>query len=191
VIYNISFECQLISQENPNFVYSILRSHKRFENLRSFTLESGQDEINSQNRSQKDVNELTDTESVRSLSMDTSRRTSHEQGVPDPDQFAIGDSDDEEGENQGSRTDRRQSQGSNSRSPTESRGASIDETLPIQLRGISEKARGKLPVGTLSRQNSVLSISSQASNTAHPPGQFSPTPEWVCICLIFHYDGFC
>lgn len=177
---NFFFESLLIVKENPNFVYSILRSHKRFENLRSFTLESGQDEINSQNRSQKDANELTETESVRSLSMDTSRRTSHEQGVPDPDQFAIGDSDDDEGGDQGPRTDRRQSQGSNSRSPTEPRGASIDESLPIQLRGMSEKARGKLPVGTLSRQNSVLSISSQPSIATHPPGHFSPTPEWVC-----------
>ncbi|EFX02693.1 hypothetical protein CMQ_2622 [Grosmannia clavigera kw1407] len=42
---------------------------------------------------------------------------------------------------------------------------SVEDAVPIQLRGMSEKARGKMPVGTpsFSRQNSALSIGSTST----------------------------
>jgi hypothetical protein len=57
-----------------------------------------------------------------------------------------------------------------------------DDTLPLQLRGMSEKARGKMPAGhaSFSRENSMSSsLHNLSSPLAGSSGQFLPTPQWV------------
>lgn len=66
---------------------------------------------------------------------------------------------------------------------------SAADSLPQQLRGMSEKARGKMPAGklTFSRQNSSASMGSHAVGSAPSPGPgggpgmfpFVPTAAWI------------
>jgi hypothetical protein len=107
--------------------------------------------------------------------------------------FAIGD--DEEDSNQEDTP--RESQHRPNTSLHSSRAASIssltDDTLPLQLRGMSEKARGKMPAGqpSFSRENSMTSsIHNLSSPIAGSSGQFLPTPQWVRIVrsLAVHAD---
>ena len=81
--------------------------------------------------------------------------------------FTIGDDEDEE-DNVISEKDAQQSKSSASEQgisddikdcPSGSTSSSVDEAIPTQLRGMSEKARGKLPAGqrTFSRQKINLS----------------------------------
>ncbi|KAF3280859.1 hypothetical protein TWF970_002539 [Orbilia oligospora] len=165
---------------NPSFVYAILRSHKRFENLRSFTLESGREEIEKQRRMQKDnASDIMQPESPITPRINT-MQPPDTPGLPaDPETFQIGDSDDSDDD-----TTSTQRRSSAVMTPTStafesSRGNSIDDAVPIQLRGMSEKARGKLPVGQLSRQNSVISIGSQNGVAYNAAGEFAPSPEWI------------
>ncbi|EPS37691.1 hypothetical protein H072_8558 [Dactylellina haptotyla CBS 200.50] len=168
---------------NPSFVYAILRSHKRFETLRSFTLESGREEIEKQRRMQKD----SASDIMQPESPTVSRSNTEVPNTPmtpaDPETFTIGDSDDSDGE---SMARRRSSTMASSAMATptstafeSSRANSIDDAVPIQLRGMSEKARGKLPVGQLSRQNSTMSIGSTTSMAFNSAGEFVPSPEWI------------
>ncbi|KAK6347142.1 hypothetical protein TWF696_007221 [Orbilia brochopaga] len=166
---------------NPSFIYAILRSHKRFETLRSFTLESGKAEIEKQRRLRKDsASDIMQPESPTLSRTNTARSTPDPALPADPDTFQIGDSDDSETEGT-VRTTRSSSAVMTPTSTTfESRGNSIDDSMPIQLRGMSEKARGKLPMGQLSRQNSAMSISSHSSAMAYnSAGEFVPSPEWI------------
>lgn len=66
--------------------------------------------------------------------------------------------------------------------------ASVANSLPQQLRGMSEKARGKMPAGKISfsRQNSSASIGSYGIGTVSSPGPggsgafpFVPTAAWI------------
>lgn len=59
----------------------------------------------------------------------------------------------------------------------------VDESVPLQLRGMSEKARGKMPAGqpTFSRQNSMTSQSSMTAALLTSPNGFTPTAVWVRI----------
>ena len=98
--------------------------------------------------------------------------------------FAIGDDDDSGDENQEMLATPSQSSPSAHNSP--SRNASIsslgDEPLPTQLRGMSEKARGKMPVGqaSFSRQNSTTSLTSHPAGLMSPtPSGFDPTAHWI------------
>jgi hypothetical protein len=76
----------------------------------------------------------------------------------------------------------------NSRRPSIS--SAIDESVPLQLRGMSEKARGKMPAGqpSFSRQNSITSQSSISAMFSTSSG-FTPTVAWVSVysmvCLYF------
>jgi hypothetical protein len=76
----------------------------------------------------------------------------------------------------------------NSRRPSTS--SAIDESVPLQLRGMSEKARGKMPAGqpSFSRQNSITSQSSMSAMFSNSSG-FTPTVAWVSIysmvCVYF------
>jgi len=96
--------------------------------------------------------------------------------------FAIGDDDDSDEENRESVPTPSQSSpsGQNSRAPSIS--SSVGEPLPTQLRGMSEKARGKMPAGQPSfpRQNSTNSLSTHATTLMSPtPGGFDPTAHWI------------
>ena len=191
--------------QNPNFIYALLRSHKRIEALRTFTLESGQSDLDSAARRRKDrgphdLDLSTPTETPKqslSLSRNPSAPTS-------PSAFEIADSDDEEDSDDSAshmRPTNRQTSRPSSRpaSRPSSRPASPptiaspnptdtdfdSSTLPLQLRGMSEKARGKLPEHTFMRTNSISSISSLHSHpptpttSSAPSYPFTPTPSWL------------
>lgn len=114
--------------------------------------------------------------------------------------FTIGGDDSDE-EREGQHTPSQSSPSlQNSRRPSIS---STDEGAPLQLRGLSEKARGKMPAGrpSFSRQNSIASQSS-VSLFPSSPGNFTPTAIWVscnhfsCVvsnllCLTLLTDLYC
>ena len=190
----------LIFAENPRFVLAILKSRKRFEALRNFTLESGQEEIDRLNQLHKDSDGSeqvsSPTRSSRNGSMDSlkspvSARTPILSDVPEEGgNFAIGDDDsDDEGHNQQPTPSQSSRSNHNSRTPSIS---SVDDAVPLQLRGMSEKARGKQPVGAPvfgSRVNSMTSINSHPAGMTAPIGGFTPSGQWVGIsqllCLKF------
>ncbi len=154
---------------NPNFVYAILRNKKRFEGiwkwppgcfpqyllfsaaLRSFTLESGQEEIERRNRHRKerggDPNDLSESQrdsadSIRSPSL-SHPRVPALSDVPEDGTFAIGDDEDEDTDDGHDPTPAASTPDRPSRASSVS--SSVDDAVPIQLRGMSEKARGKMP----------------------------------------------
>lgn len=97
--------------------------------------------------------------------------------------FAIGDDEDSDEEADGQDTPA-QSSPSLRTSRTPSVSSSIDDSVPLQLRGMSEKARGKMPAGqpSFSRQNSTTSLSSHvAAVTSSSGGGFTPTTPWVSL----------
>ncbi|EEP78992.1 conserved hypothetical protein [Uncinocarpus reesii 1704] len=102
--------------------------------------------------------------------------------VPEEDSaFAIGDDDsDEETQRQPTPS---QSSPSLGNSGTPSLASPTDESVPHQLRGLSEKARGKMPAGqaAFSRQNSNTSLNSYAaaSSLSTTASGFVPTAAWI------------
>lgn len=176
-------------------MYAILKSKKRFEALRTFTLESGQQEIDRQNQlrkqnssSQDALNSpLSPTEDIRTLSGATSPLSYiPEESGP----FTIGDDDsDEEGNTHDTPS---QSSRSHRRSRTPSIASSMEENVPLQTRGMSEKARGKMPAGQLSfsRQNSMTSISSHGATIQTSASYFKPTTAWVCTPSLYLQESY-
>ncbi|KFY71253.1 hypothetical protein V499_08545 [Pseudogymnoascus sp. VKM F-103] len=176
--------------KNANFIYTVIRNRKRFQALRSFTLESGQAEIERQNQRRKEANESGDTtndselprfsmDSIQSPTTAQHRRPS-QQNIPEEENtFAIGDDDDDDHE-----TDDGHAMTPSYSTPTDqpSRASSItsdfEDAVPTQVRGMSEKARGKRPAGTptFSRQNSTTSLGGPTQNTN---GQFEPSAQWI------------
>jgi hypothetical protein len=177
-----------VSLGNPYFVYSILKNSKRFEALRSFTLESGREEIERRNRRRKENGRPTDPfdmsvrDSVESLRSPTSAqpRSQTLSDVPEEDStFAIGDDEDDSDDE-----DERPTPAQSSPSENPSRASSvvsIDDAVPTQLRGMSEKARGKMPAGvaSFSRQNSTTSLGSYSVTGQSATGAFEPSPQWI------------
>ncbi|KAJ4377616.1 hypothetical protein N0V83_000443 [Neocucurbitaria cava] len=171
-------------QHNPNLVYAIVRSRKRFQALRDFTLESGQEELERQNQLRKEGGEeLQRAASIDSLRSPTVSRTPTLGNVPEEDSaFAIGDDDESEAEE--ARTPeapRSPVQSPSSASRSASIASSVDESVPLQLRGMSEKARGKMPVGqpAFSRQNSMTSLHSVAGPALASNEFFTPSVPWL------------
>ncbi|MCJ1467887.1 hypothetical protein MMC07_006512 [Pseudocyphellaria aurata] len=178
---------------NRDFVNAIHKSKKRFEALRSFTLESGQEEIERLNQRKKDMAEVSGQASSpprpsRNSSIESPRspqsvRTPILSNVPEEDgTFAVGD--DEDSDNDEDRdllpTPSHSSPSAhNSRTP--SVASSAEEPLPTQLRGMSEKARGKMPAGqpSFSRQNSTTSLSSHPAVMAPSTSSFNPSAQWI------------
>ncbi|KAF2455455.1 high-temperature-induced dauer-formation protein-domain-containing protein [Lineolata rhizophorae] len=188
---------------NPYLIYSILRSRKRFQTLRDFTLESGQEEIERQMQMRKErASGAGDTSSLRSTSrgnsLDSLRSpvSSRPPGLSDvPEEtsaFAIG-GDEEDSDLEGGGGEDNGAVQSTPLQPTPSQStasasvsrtssmASTDDAVPTQLRGMSEKARGKMPAGypSFSRQNSTTSLSSVNTATMASNGAFAPTAEWI------------
>jgi hypothetical protein len=174
--------------ENPNIVYAIIRSRRKFQALRDFTLESGQEEIERQNQLKKEHGEESRrADSIDSLRSPTVSRTPTLSDVPEENAaFAIGDDDDSDAEEDNHPPEQMQSSPKQSPSRSASRSASIassiDDTVPLQLRGMSEKARGKMPVGqpAFSRQNSTTSLSNMAMPNLGANEFFTPSTAWVC-----------
>jgi len=168
--------------KNPNFIYSVLRSKKRFEALRSFTLESGQAEIERRNRRRKERSGGSDSgrgsvESLRSPSS-SHQRAPALSNVPEEDTFTVGD--DEDDTDDDNRPTPEESTPTDQPSRASSISSSVDDAVPTQLRGMSEKARGKMPAGlpNFSRQNSTTSLSSH-TGAYSTNGVFEPTTQWI------------
>jgi hypothetical protein len=177
-------------------VYAIIRSRKRFQALRDFTLESGQEEIERQNQMKKEQgSEQQRGDSIDSVRSPTVARTPTLSNVPEENSaFAIGDDEDSDAEHENRaaeppRSPRQSAGGSRS----VSLASSSDETIPQQLRGMSEKARGKMPVGhpTFSRQNSTTSLNSISTAFLGSNEFFTPTASWVSrtrfVCYLANH----
>ena len=167
-------------------MYAIFRSQKRFQALRNFTLESGQEEIERQNQARKEnAGDAQRPDSIDSLRSPTASHAPTLTNVPEENAaFAIGDDDDSD-------VDEATPQGTPQSPSAASRSASIassvDDSVPLQLRGMSEKARGKRPVGqpAFSRQNSTTSLSSLAAPSLAASEFFTPSATWVSIMTIY------
>jgi hypothetical protein len=167
--------------ENPNLIYAIYHARRRFVALREFTLEGGREEIERQAQLRKEQADRGGrANSIESLRTPITARSPNLSDVPEHSAFAIGDDDSDDGET--TTLVDHHTYPSTSGSPRPGSISSTDETLPVQLRGMSEKARGKMPVGqnSFSRQNSISSIQSLMLSTNHP-GSFHPTSEWVSL----------
>ncbi|KAI9892200.1 MAG: hypothetical protein M1814_001659 [Vezdaea aestivalis] len=170
--------------DNPDFVYMIMKTQKKFESLRMFTLESGQEEIEKQKRLQKDqlgafVSRGNSMESMRSPFSNTARTPTLSDVPENSDAFAIGDDEDSD-DDEGNQQTPSQASPSPRASRTPSMDSSAEDVVPLQLRGMSKKARGKMPVGTpnFSRQSSTTSLSSHRA-PVNPAVGFAPTVEWI------------
>ncbi len=178
----------LIVIENPNFIYLVLKNRKRFEALRSFTLESGQEELERRNRQRKENGQAADPfetnsrrSSVESLRSPTTAvpKIPSLSDVPEEDTtFTIGDDeDDSDGEERPT-----PAQSSSSENPSRASSvAGVEDAVPTQLKGMSEKARGKMPAGvpTFSRQNSTTSLGSYSVAGQSTSGAFEPSADWI------------
>ncbi|KAJ3492830.1 hypothetical protein NLG97_g5123 [Lecanicillium saksenae] len=172
-------------KENTQLVVAIIKNKKPVENLRTFTLESGLEEMERRNRRRKDANGNGDADI-------TSRRTSVDsveaprspvdqthglEDVSEDNAFAIGEDDDSDDEPQptpaASTTSENQSQTSST--------PNVDDSVPVQLRGMSEKARGKMPAGvrSFSRQNSTTSLGTYSVAGQSASGNFEPSSYWI------------
>jgi len=172
--------------ENTEFIFALVRNRKRFEALRNFTLESGREEIERRNRSRKDTGPAEGGEdgvvrdSVDSLRSPTTplSRTPTLNSVVEDETFAIGDDDDDSDDEQRPTP----SHSSPSENPSRASSvASVEDAVPTQLRGMSEKARGKMPAGAhnFSRQNSTTSLGSPVSASMSQSGLFQPSAHWI------------
>ncbi|KAL6706186.1 hypothetical protein ACN47E_005921 [Coniothyrium glycines] len=169
---------------NPNLIYAIVRSRRKFQALRDFTLESGQEELERQTQARKEGGEeLMRANSLDSLRSPTVSRAPTLSEVPEEDTaFAIGDDDDSDAEEtNASETPRSPMQSPPRASRSASVASSVDESVPLQLRGMSEKARGKMPVGqpAFSRQNSMASLHSSAGPALATNEFFTPSGYWL------------
>lgn len=182
--------CAIIDHQydaNRRFVEIIVRSHKRFEALRDFTVDGALSELDRINQERKDRNNnvsgITSPSrgaSIDSLRSPASSRSPSLGNVPEHGAFAIGDDDDEEDLET-------PISGPQSRSQSNA-SASMEDAVPVQSRSMSEKARGKQPVGhgsfsrSASRHGSTTSLSSLSTQTQHPlttSTQFTPTADWL------------
>ncbi|MCJ1369977.1 hypothetical protein MMC20_001189 [Loxospora ochrophaea] len=174
--------------KNLKFAYAILKSRKRFEALRAFTLDSIQEEVEKINQRRKESIEGADQASspirtTRNSSAESTRsplsaRTPTLSNVPEEGgAFAIGDDEDSEDELQ--QTSPSFPATHVSRTPSVS--SLVDDAVPLQLRGMSEKARGKMPAGQLSfsRQSSMTSLSGHNPPVMSGSPGFIPSAQWI------------
>ncbi|KAM3523449.1 hypothetical protein MY4038_008186 [Beauveria bassiana] len=174
-------------KENPQLVAAIIKNKKPIESLRTFTLESGLQEIERRNRRRKDTSGDGDTTGFasRRTSVDSLEPTrspvvgqAHNLGeVVEDNAFAVGDDDDSDDEPQATPA-------ASTTSENQSQTSSIpnaDDSVPVQLRGMSEKARGKMPAGlrSFSRQNSTTSLGAYSAAGQSASGTFEPSAYWI------------
>ncbi|KAL9012048.1 MAG: hypothetical protein Q9173_003158 [Seirophora scorigena] len=186
----------IIEHQYPNnriFVRAIMKTRRKFEALRSLTLESGQEELERLKQRRKDstasAEELrSPTRPLRNGSFDSVRspqstRTPSLSNVPEEGgTFTIGDDEDtDEDEETEPLATPAQSSPSTHTSQTPSRSSSMDEPLPTQLKGMSEKARGKMPASqsSFSRHSSSTSLNSHPATIMSPTVGFIPSPHWI------------
>jgi hypothetical protein len=175
----------LTNAENPYLVYAILKYKDRFEAVRAFTLESGQQEIERQREKRKAGDTSGDfvtspTHSEEDLHAPSGARSPLSRIPEENSAFAIGDDDSDDDAEEGGQRTPSQSSPSAQTSRRPSFSSTVDET-GSQIRGISEKARGKLPAGrpSFSRQNSMTSQTSMSALFSASSTGFTPTVAWV------------
>ena len=165
---------------NPNLVYTILKSRKRVEALRAFTLESGQQGLEQLGRRRKEgldsqIDSTATSSPTRSHATYKSRASEEE-----PSTFAIGDSEESEEDESSSLDPPTPSQSTHS-SHQNSRTPSISSTADDNHHGMSDRARGKMPAG---RQNSTSTVPDYSTEKPsltplRQNGLFTPTPQWL------------
>lgn len=175
--------------ENPTFVYAVLQAEKRFHALRDFAIDGGQSELDRLAHLRKemaeDASRFNSPVRMNSGDMIRSPRSAGRpslSNVPEEDgAFAIGD-DDSDDEGNVKLTPAPSSRESTELSRAPSIAESIEDAVPLQVRGMSEKARGKLPAGqdSFSRHNSSASLASLALTNTMSNGIFEPNEAWVC-----------
>ena len=173
--------------ENPNLIYAVLKARKQVEALRAFTLETGQAEIDQLARRAKESSSVEDGGVNARSGISQGQRPSLGE-VPEDGAFVVGESEDDESDHEETRHTPTafpavRSSNSPSRSPT-------GDNVPAQLRGMSEIARGKMPINSpsFSRQNSTASLAGQSPQSTlngAPAGRagsnstFAPTTQWI------------
>lgn len=161
---------------------AVTSERKRFEALRDFTVEGALAEIDRANMERKDAGESISV-STRNNSVDSARsQTASRQpslgDVPENSAFTIGEDEDDDEDAFTSERDALRSASSSSNAG--------EDVLPLQSRSMSEKARGKQPIGqgnfsrTTSRNNSNISLPSLASAHSHSQA-FTPNYQWVSL----------
>jgi hypothetical protein len=175
-------------RRNPELILAIVKHKKRIEALRSFTLESGQEEMERRHRLRKESGASVDpldpaslrssTESARSPSS-APARTAVPEEVPEDGAFAIGDDEDDDSDD-GYQPTPAQSTASDNASQEPS-APPVEDAVPVQLRGMSEKARGKMPasIKSFSRQNSTTSLGAYSTAGQSQSGAFEPSAQWI------------
>lgn len=166
-----------------------MRAHKRFRALRDFAVEGGQAELDRQALLRKEAAEEPEqwamqhrNSSTDSIRTPTTARAPGLSNVPEEGgAFAIGDDEDSDDDNATKDTPAASSRQSADGSAAPSVAESTDESLPTQLRGMSEKARGKMPAhaSSFSRQTSNASLNSMALSNYAASGSFEPSAAWV------------
>ena len=176
-------------RRNPELILAIVRHKKRIEALRTFTLETGQEEMERRHRMRKESGGPVDpldpgslrssSESMRSAPNATSRNPALEE-VPEEDgAFAIGDDEDDDSDDGHEPTPARSTASDNPLQ--ESSAPPVEDAVPVQLRGMSEKARGKMPasIKSFSRQNSTTSLGAYSTAGQSQSGVFEPSTHWI------------
>ncbi|PHH60658.1 hypothetical protein CDD81_1379 [Ophiocordyceps australis] len=194
LLESINYVIEHKHRRNPELLLATIKNRKRVEALRSFTLESGQEEMERVNRKRKDMAAQgipLEASSLRS-SADSARsprstacRSQALDGVPEDSTFAVGNDDGDDDENDATSDDNTQttpapSTASENQSQASS-AVNFDDAVPVQLRGMSEKARGKMPaaVRSFSRQNSTTSLGAQSTTGQTSVTVFEPTAQWI------------
>ena len=179
------------------FVYAILRSRKRFYALRDLIENGAQIELERHARKRKELAENIPISNSprRSRSMEGSRTpnsqtTSSLRNIDEAGgAFSIGGDDESESEQDNGAGSKRTPSRSPNPSEPMSRQTSIsspvDDSVPSQTRAMSEKARGKLPMGhtSFSRQGSTASLMGLSMSSPIPGVNFEPTVPWVSLLL--------
>lgn len=176
----------MLATENRRFVDTIIKGRRRFEALRDFTVEGAESELDRLTMERKDAGE---SASIRNSSQEfvrspTSTRSPSLDNVPEDSAFAIGDDDEDNESNAGD---------NGLPSATSATNDAEEDALPLQSRNMSEKARGKQPIG---HGNFSRSTSRNTSNTSLPSlvrlptrgsqHPFSPDYQWVSNHALYH-----
>ena len=174
--------------ENAPFIYAILKSSHRFAALRDLVVHRAEEEVQQYALRRKEQAETeSGPNSPRSTSISEARSPSGARSPPlsnvpeEQSAFTIGDDDESEDDSGAKLTPSRSSSHSEPTSRQASVSSPTEDAVPSQLRGMSEKARGKMPVGhsSFSRQGSSASLSNLAMRSAMSNGRFEPTATWV------------
>ncbi|KAF2717509.1 hypothetical protein K431DRAFT_288479 [Polychaeton citri CBS 116435] len=192
-------------QANRRFVDVVVRSQRRFLALRDFIVEGALDELDRHNKDRKDRGEF-----VRGMVVESPNPLNPTAASPsdvrEDGLFAVGDDDDDDDDEDpgwGTTSNSRPRPMSQSSSARQSVDTEILEgAMPLQTRSMSEKARGKQPVGfssfsrPASQSASTTSLASQAqgeprektglqeaSGTYRRDSYFEPTAEWLSTWL--------